>query len=339
MSVFGITFDVAHGWVLALLPLAALPLLRPMASAIPYSSLGLMPADPLSRWIQRLLRAIGVVAIVSLVLAASGLHRPAYEIERVGHGAHMVLLVDRSTSMDQPFALREVVDAATASGHQSKGEIARELLAKFVAERRNDLFGMVVFSTFPIPVLRPTDRHDVVHASIAAGNVGRGLAETNIGAGLEQALEYFEGKPYTGARIVMLVSDGAGEISQTLRLRIAHRMRRLRAALYWIYIRSHGGPVIFDSSESGASTLVPEMTPERALHEFFSRMGSPYRAYTAESAEDLERAVADVNRLQNLPVRYRETVGRRDLTTPCLAAALACLMLLLAARLSERSAW
>ena len=81
------------------------------------------------------------------------------------------------------------------------------------------------------------------------------------------------------------------------------------------------------------------MTPERALHEFFSGMGSAYRAYTAESPEDLERAIADVNRLQNLPVRYRETIGRRDLSGLCLAVALGGLGILVAAKLMERSAW
>ena len=339
MSVPGLTLDVLHGWVLALLPLGALPLLRPLPAAIPYSWIGLVTADPFSRWIERALRAIGVVAIVSLVLAASGLHRPAYQVERIGHGAHVVLLVDRSTSMDRPFAVGKVVDAAALGTRRSKGEVARELLSKFVAERRNDRFGMVVFSTFPIPVLRPTDHHDVVHASIAAGVAGRGLAETNIGAGLEQALRYFEGQPYTGARIIVLVSDGAGEISQTPRLRIAHRMQRMRVSLYWIYIRSARGPVIFDPPGSDGGTHATETTPERALHEFFSQMGSAYQAYTAESPEDLERAIADVNRLQNLPVRYQETIGRRDLSAMCLAVAVAGLALLVTAKLMERSSW
>ena len=344
MNILGMTLGVVHGWALALLPLAVLPLLRPRVAAIPYSWIGLIPKDPASTWIEHALRVSGALTIVSLVLAASGLHRPTYEVERIGRGAHMVLLVDRSTSMDRPFALKGAVDPAAQGKHRSKGEVARELLSEFVAERRNDLFGMVVFSTFPIPVLRLTGHHDVVHASIAAGNVGRGLAETDIGSGLEQALEYFEGKPYTGARIVVLVSDGAGEIGQTERLRITHLMRRLRVSLYWIYIRSAYGPVIFDSGDSGGSggsgaAGVVEMTPERALHEFFSRMGASYRAYTAENPEGLEQAIADVNRLQNLPVRYRERVGRRDLSAACLAAALAGLSLLVAAKLLERSSW
>ena len=343
MNVLGVT----HGWALALLPLAALPLLRLPSAAIPCSWLGLVPEDPVSRWLDRALRAAGVLTIASLVLAASGLHRPAYEVERIGRGAHMVLLVDRSASMDRPFAMTGIVDPAAQGGRRSKGEVARRLLSEFVAGRHDDLFGMVVFSTFPIPVLGLTDHHEVVTAAIAAGNVGRGLAETDIGSGLEQALEYFEGQPYTGARIVVLVSDGAGEIGLTTRLRIAHLMRRLRVSLYWIYIRSAYGPVIFDSDDSpggatgatGAADGTVEMTPERALHDFFSRMGASYRAYTAESPEGLEQAIADVNRLQNLPVRYRETIGRRDLSAACLAVALAGLSLLVAARLMERSLW
>ena len=107
MNVLG----VAHGWALALLPLAALPLLRLPSAAIPCSWLGLVPEDPVSRWLDRALRAAGVLTIASLVLAASGLHRPAYEVERIGRGAHMVLLVDRSTSMDRP--LRHAGDRST----------------------------------------------------------------------------------------------------------------------------------------------------------------------------------------------------------------------------------
>ena len=111
-------------------------------------------------------------------------------------------------------------------------------------------------------------------------------------------------------------------------------------SLYWIYIRSARGPVIFDSPPSRAeATVATEMTPERSLHEFFTQMGSAYQAYTAESPEDLERAIADVNRLQNLPVRYRETIGRRDLSAMCLAVAVAGLSLLVAAKLLERSSW
>ena len=133
MNLFGVTLDVVHGWVLALLPLAALPLVRPLPSAIPFSWTGLVSADPLSQWLDRALRAIGALVTASLVLAASGLHRPAYEVERIGHGAHVVLLVDRNTSMDRPFAVKNAAGVAALGKRRSKGEVARELLSTFVA--------------------------------------------------------------------------------------------------------------------------------------------------------------------------------------------------------------
>ena len=340
MNILGLPLGVTHGWVLALLPLAALPLMRPPASAIPYSWRGLLPNDPFSLGVDRVLRTIGSLTLVSLVLAASGLHRSAYEVARVGQGAHMVLLVDRSTSMDQPFGRMTAADIAASNVQPSKGEVARELLSTFVAQRQNDRFGMVVFSTFPIPVLRPTDRHDVVHASIMC-------RQRRARAGRNQ----HRGRAWS-------------------RLSSTSRASRTPARGLWCWCRTgrekSPRPRGFGSrtgcsgceppctgSTSGRSAdqcssirpalpgalRVAEMTPELALHAFFSRMGSPYRVYTAESPEDLERAIADVSRLQNLPVRYQETIARRDFTTACLAAALAGLVLLAAARLSERSAW
>jgi len=305
---------------------------RPQASIV-HGWLELVPPDRLSRWLERALRLAGALALAALVLGVSGLHRPGYQVERIGRGAHMVLLVDRSRSMDQPFG-EGYVRALSRSDAPSKGRIARGLLADFVARRENDLFGMVAFSTFPIPLLQLTGNHDIVQASIAAGNIGRGLSETDIGAGLERALDFFEDVPYTGSRIVVLVSDGAAELDQSTRLRLINMMNRLRVSLYWIYIRSAHGPRIFDAPEAGA-----ELPPERLLHAFFSDMGAPYKAYTAASPQALEQAISDVARLQNLPLRYHEQRPREDLSGVCFALALSLLGLLVTAKLLELRRW
>ena len=130
MNVLGTALGVVHGWVLALLPLAALPFLRPRSAAIPYSWLGLIPRDPLSTRIEHGLRVIGALSIAALVLAASGLHRPEYQVERIGRGAHMVLLVDRSTSMDRPFAIRGVVDPAARRAPASQRAIMSSIIPR-----------------------------------------------------------------------------------------------------------------------------------------------------------------------------------------------------------------
>ena len=125
--------------------------------------------------------------------------------------------------------------------------LARELLAKFVADRRNDKYGMLVFSTEPIQVLPLTDKTDIILAAIDAGNIGRGLSETNVGAGIIDAVGFFEGQPYTGSRVILLVSDGGARLGQATRIRIADMLRRYRVALYWVYIRSRNSPGIVDA--------------------------------------------------------------------------------------------
>lgn len=68
-------------------------------------------------------------------------------------------------------------------------------------------------------------------------------------------------------------------------------------------------------------------------------MGTPYRAYDAENPRDLERAIADVNRLQNLPIRYTDLVPRRDLSGLCYRLALVLVLLLIGAKLLEVKVW
>lgn len=64
-----------------------------------------------------------------------------------------------------------------------------------------------------------------------------------------------------------------------------------------------------------------------------------YQLYEADTPDALQRAIADVSRLQNQPLRYFETPPREDLGGICLAIALAGSLLLLLARSLEVSAW
>ena len=80
-----------------------------------------------------------------------------------------------------------------------------------------------------------------------------------------------------------------------------------------------------------------ETAPERSLHRFFQSTGVPYRAYEAEDPEALQQAIADVGRMQNLPIQYQEMLPRFDFAPRCYAAAAAgCLLLFAAAMLRIR---
>jgi len=341
----------ANAWVLWLLPLAALPFVVRSGASLRNTWIAFAPRDAASVALGWALRALAALALAALVLAVADPHRPEYTVERIGKGAEIVLLLDRSRSMDQGFAgvtVRapagrvsgpEVLDFYVAQRRlrEPKGQVARQLLAEFTAKRSQDRFALIVFSALPIPVLGFTQKQDVIQAAISAGNVGRGLSETNIGIALENALAMFEDRPYTGSRIVMLVSDGGDRLDLDVRERVAAAARKHRVAIYWLYLRSGNSPGL--QPAKGDSPAAIESVPELMLNHFFESLETPYRAYEAGNSEALQQAIADVDRLENLPIAYLDLVPQRDLAPWCHGVALACVLLLLAASAKELRRW
>jgi mxaC protein len=265
-----------------------------------------------------------------------------------------VLVLDRSRSMDQGFAgARPKGGRAKGTGPESldyyssqapgrlrdsKGKVARQLLGEFAARRPDDRFAMVVFSTLPIRVLGFTQKAAVIQAAIGAGNIGRGLSETNIGLAMEAALDLYADRPYTGSRTVMLVSDGGDRLDDDARERIAWLARKHRVAITWIYLRSGNSPGL-EAGPGVIETPGTETIPEVALHRYFRALGTPYRAYEASDSGALQEAIADIDRIESLPITTTDTVPRRPLGGPCLAIAGVAVLMLLAANLLEIRRW
>lgn len=325
-----------HPWVLLLLPLALVPLLAGPGPGIRYSTLLLLPQDRVSGLLQLGLRLASAGVIVLLVLGLAAPFLPETRVERIGEGAQIVLLLDRSRSMDQPFGGQPYVNPLDTRNADSKGTVARRVLSRFVAARRNDQYAMLVFSTQPIEVLPLTDRPDPIQAAITAGNVGRGLTDTDVGSGVIAAAKLFDDRPYTGSRLVLLISDGGARLDLATRKRIANVLKQNRVALYWIYISSRNSPAIRAALGQGRAD---ETAPARTLHDFFSTLETPYRLFDVEDPDALANAIAEVNRLQSLPIRSFDVLPRKPVARTCYALALALLMVLFAAQALERKTW
>lgn len=324
-------FDFAQPWALLLLPLALLPLLRSRRDTLPFSSLVWLPADRIGRIAGFLWRAFGMLAILSTVLALTGPGRGEAQVVRVGRGAEILLLIDRSRSMDDRMLTSDwrtldplVVRMQSQSRGERKGAVARALLSKFVAERPDDRFSLMFFSANPIPVVPFTQHDEPVQAGITAAGVGRGLSDTDVGWALIAAIKAFDQRAYSGSRIILLVSDGGAHLDDATRRQIRAGLLRNRITLNWIYLRSVNGPNL--NMTEGQSEDMPEI----ALHRFFQTLSPPYLAYQADTPEDIAKAVADVGLHQNFPLDFVEQIPRQDYNRLCVAAAaFFCLMLLL----------
>jgi mxaC protein len=332
-------FDFANPWALLLLPLALLPLLRSGRDTLEFSSLAWLPADRLGRIIGLLWRALAVVAIACVVLALAEPGRSETQVMRTGRGAEILILMDRSRSMDDrmlPSDWRKI-DPLSRLAHtvrgQRKSKVARDLLSKFVTQRPDDRFSLMFFSKKPLDVVPFTQHDEVMQAGITAGGIGTGLAETEVGRALVAATSKFDDRAYSGSRIILLVSDGGARLDEVTQRRIRAGLSRNRIALYWFYLRGYNSP------ELGNNDPNRETSPEVSLHRFFQGLATPYHVYEAEVPEDLARAVSDVGRQQNFPLDFPERVPRVDFSRSFVgAAALACFLLLLY-RLMLRRSW
>jgi mxaC protein len=324
-------------WLLAL-PLAALPLLRNRRETLAYPHIGWLPTDRLGRAFGALWRVLASLAMLAIVVALASPELSRGEVLRTGRGAEIVVLMDRSRSMDERMlpadwrTIDPILRRHQASSRgEPKGEAARRLLSAFVTERPDDRFALMYFSTRPMLAVPFTPHDDVLQAGIVAGGIGRGLADTDVGRALLAAIQQFQGRPYGGSRIILLVSDGAARLDEDTRRRIAAGLQRERVSVYWLYLRSVQSPSLGEGDEAAQLAI-----PELALHRFFSGLRTPYRAYQADNPEDLEKAVADVGREQHHPLDIVEQVPRRPLARPALAVAIAAcagLLLLQALRL------
>lgn len=322
-------FDFSQPWALLLLPLAALPLLRRSREALVVPFVGWLPADALGQVLGWLWPVLGVVALASGIIALAQPGLPETQVQRTGHGAEILVLLDRSRSMDDhmlPSNWREL-DPTVLLYHKDRGTqksaAARDLLSRFVSQRADDRFALMYFSEKPLSVVPFTQHDEVVQAGIAAGATGRGLSETEVGTALTAAIAEFDDRAYTGSRIILLVSDGGAHLDEETADRIRRGLLRNRIALYWIYLRS------FNSADLNSTLPRWENAPEMALHRFFGTLATPYRAYQAEAPEDLAKAVRDVGRQQNLPLDFFERIPRQDFSRAFIAlAAFACLLLL-----------
>jgi mxaC protein len=325
-----------HPWALLLIPLALIPFWTPTRTPLVWSDLAILPPDPVSDRLSRILQCLGALAIAATVLALSGPYLPESSFPRIGKGAEIVLHLDRSRSMDQKFGPEtNRLNANDELNTESKAGIAKRMIAEFSAGRPNDVFSMIDFTNIAIPTLDFTHKQAAVQSAIKAADVGRGLADTDIGHALVAAGERFSDRTYTGSRIVLMVSDGGGQIEPDLRKYITQLYRRNRIALYWIYIRSFYSPPLTGPIDTENEDAVPE----RFLHKFFESIGIPYRPYEAQNPQALKSAIEDVGRLEAHPITITDATPRQDLSPPLFA--LACLLtaVLAGAKFMERRVW
>lgn len=93
-----------HPWALVLLPLALIPFWLKSRQGQMYSWLPIVPQDRISDIASFAIKLLTALLLVGIVLAIAGPQGAEQQVQRMGKGAQTVLVIDRSVSMDYPFA-------------------------------------------------------------------------------------------------------------------------------------------------------------------------------------------------------------------------------------------
>jgi mxaC protein len=321
-----------HPWVLWALPLALLPLLLERSHSKHYSWIGLLPPDPLSSLIGLLLKALAALSILFVILGLAGPHTLEQKALRTGIGAQIGLVLDRSASMDDPFV-------GDKDGHigETKSVAAARIITNFIKSRRNDMMGVITFSNSAMYVLPLTENKEAVLSAVQA-TAGNSLFQTNIGGGLTSAVELFKDVPDSGSRAIILISDGAGRVSELVQQKLRDWLQRYNIGLYWIVLRQPGGITIFDPKYT-ASGYDGHIPTEVLLYQYFQTLRTPFNAYEASDPRSLEAAIADINSKEKKPIQYMEKIPGHDYTNVCYWIAIVMISILLAVKYLEINTW
>ena len=321
----------SNPWLLWLLPLALLPLVFQREHSKSYSWLDMLPADPLSDLIGLILKVLAVLILTFIILGLGAPHSNQQVVERIGVGAQIALVLDRSASMDDPFS--GTTDNAIG---ETKSAAASRLITQFVQSRKNDLLGMITFSNSAMYVLPLTENKEAVVAAVRA-TAGNALFQTNIGSGLTSAAGLFDKVPDSGSRAVVLLSDGAGRIDANSQQKIKDWYDRMHLSLYWIVLKQPGGLSIFNENYKPQEDQ--PLPPEIELHEFFKTFKTPFNAYEAENPKALQLAIDDINRKEKKPIKYLQKIPGKDFSGLCFMIAAVMIALLLGVKYLEVRTW
>jgi len=318
-------------WILWFIPLAFIPLLFKETSLQYYSWNEMIPKDHLSRIIAMILKFIATLILLTIIVGLSGPHSLQREIEKTGIGAQIALVLDRSASMDDPFAGNDQSKVG-----EMKSAAAARLITDFVNSRKNDMIGMASFSNSGMYVLPLTDNKNAIISAVRA-TAGNALFQTNIGSGLTTGAELFNKVPDSGSRAMILLSDGAGRIDAATQEKIKDWLGRFKISLYWIVLRQPGGISIFNTSFKARDD--EPLPPQIELNEFFKTLHSPFQAYEAEDPKTLQKAIEDINQKEKKPIKYLEKIPGQDYSTHCFVFAALMMIALLTLKLIEVRSW
>ena len=256
------------------------------------------------------------MAVLAVALADPRVERPVVAAEAEGRAVVMVL--------DLSFTMQDRVGPAPAGKRDflfffgagdprpTRLDVLKEAMKDFVALRRNDRIGLVVFSEHAYVISPLTDDYDYLYHYIDMIDVqtlaGEGYTAIGEGVAAATALLSFQGVAHGREGIVLVFTDGENNFGRDP----VEAVRQMHEAGHRGYFIGVDLPD-YVVSRSQARRLVDAFTATGGRH------------YEAKSGAQLELAYHDVNTLETGSLRLRTRTEDRPIYGGIVSA---CLVLI-----------
>lgn len=320
-----------HPWALVLLPIVLAPFWFSGIQGQVYSWIELMPEDKISDTANQIVKCLISAILLSIVLALTGPQGPDQKVQKLGRGAQTVIVIDRSVSMDHPFA----GDSTSGRAAEIKSGAARRLITSFINARPDDMLGVVGFTNSALHGVKITTNRDAIFAAVNAAT-SAAINQTNIGAGMTEGMSLFDGIQSSGSRAIVLLSDGAGKLSPRLKQTIRERITAQKLNLYWIVLREPDDISIFDKDQVFPDDSLP---PVIELDQFFKSLKIKYKAYEADNPTALQSALQDIDSREKNVIQYTVSSPGHDYAKDLIIIALVLSIIILTAKNLRVHSW
>ncbi|WP_420996898.1 vWA domain-containing protein [Cupriavidus sp. 30B13] len=261
-----------------------------------------------ANWAQRLL------APLCWALLVAALARPAWvepPVERTEPARDLMLAIDLSQSM-------EARDFTAPDGsREDRLTAVKQVVRDFIARRKEDRIGLVVFGAAAFPQAPLTMDHDSVLALLGETRIGMAGPQTAIGDAIGVAVRMTQASP-AQEKVLILLTDGNDTASKVPPAQAAQVARDNMLVIHTIGIG--------DLHASGEDKVDLD-----ALRAIAARTGG--QSFRGEDLAGLEAIYATLDRITPVKVKRRSHQPRRELFYYPLGAAGIVLLLYHAAML------
>jgi Ca-activated chloride channel family protein len=298
-------------------PEIAFPYVNRLMSIFPSDASGISSQ---AFWYLAILTALWLCVIGALMRPQ--LMDQSTQVKSIGHD--LMLAVDLSGSM-------HALDFSNGDERLNRLDVIKEVVGKFVRERKGDRIGLVLFGGNAY--LRVPLTFDTLSVGKMLDNMQIGEAgdSTAIGDAIGLAVQNLRDRP-AQSRVLVLLTDGADNASTIPPLQAAKLAAQYGIRIYTIGIGSHGPVPI--PNEDGNIVMAQMDLDEDLLQKIADMTGGSY--FHATQTSTLETIYDKINKLEATESEERTYLIRKPLYAYPLGAAMGMLLILTLTPLRRR---